>query len=127
MPKLGRPLPFNLVRVRSADEVRQIRARSRRNLRINTASVILILTALFLLPGIPLMVTRKPVLSPHLVPAFIALIFIILLMVGADVLAVMSLVSRRGERFRNRSCALAFALLVISVALVAILGRLLGK
>lgn len=126
MPKLGRP-PFNLVRVRTAEDVRRVRERSRRNLRTNTASVVLVLTALFWLPVIPLMMTSKPELRPGSVPAFIAFIFIILLMLGADVLAVISLVSRKGERFRNRACVLAFALLVISIASVAILEQLVRK
>src|SRR4051794_15350541 len=115
MPKLRRPLPINLVKVRSAEEVRQIRERSRRNLRSHTAMFVFFFTGLFLATFIVGLADpgRSVNFSARAIPTWIAAAIAIPLFVIADILAALSIVGNRVESAKNWQSLWAFFLTII--------------
>lgn len=119
MPKLGRPLPFNLVKVRSAEEVRQIRARSRRNLRSYTAMFVFFFTGIFLANLILILADFRGLSFSHdAIPVWMAMAVATPLFIIADVLTVMSIVGNVVESIKNRRCLWAFLLTIIGYAIL---------
>lgn len=114
MPKLGRPLPFNLVKVRSADEVRQIRERSRRNLRSYTATFVFFFTGFFLANFMLRIADPGGSFnsSSQAIPVWIAIVVAIPMFVAADILAVMSITGGSIESRKNRRSLWGFVLTI---------------
>jgi hypothetical protein len=114
MPKLGRPLPFNLVRVRSAGEVRQFRERSRRNLRSHTALFVFFFTGIFLARLVLALADFHGLsFSSNAIPVWIAIAIATPLFVVADILIVMSIVGNMVESAKNRRSLWAFILTIV--------------
>jgi hypothetical protein len=120
LSKLRKHLPFKLVDVKRAEEVRRIRERGQANIRRHAAMGVLFFTAYplgyvyleFTDPG------RPSIFSSHAIPLWIALLVVTPMCIAAVVLAVMSVVGNGEEWRKHRRCLWAFMLTFAGIVIL---------